>query len=286
MTHQEILQAEKFLQEIEDLTLRVSQGEPLFQEAKTLDGKISSSYNQYKTSGYSWNTISFSNGDSRKYCILIGDALNIMHSALQALLNRDPNYGKIEQVRIDLSRLINSVKTSDDKKRKLIIEFVAKYSGHIKFDKSFNDYIAHGNDWDEEDKTEEIYNALIGVLNLYLENLFSTNSLKQNVSDKAPTVQVVNNQTNTQTLTLNLEISIENCLKELDDCETLSQEEISKIKEQLEEIQELLKDKKGKRKKIREKLSSALKWVADKGTDAMIALLPTIVMILTNLQMP
>lgn len=136
----------------------------------------------------------------------------------------------------------------------------------------------------EEDKTEEIFNALIGVLNLYLENLCTSIEIK--TEDKTPTIQVVNNKTNTQTLTLNLEISIENCLKELDDCETLSQEEISKIKEQLEEIQELLKDKKGKRKKIREKLSSALKWVADKGTDAMIDLLPTIVMILTNLQMP
>lgn len=27
-----------------------------------------------------------------------------------------------------------------------------------------------------------------------------------------------------------------------------------------------------------------LKWVVDKGTDAMIALLPTVVMVLTNLQ--
>ncbi len=284
MTYKEILQAENFLQEIEDLSLKVGRGEALYQEAKTLDNKISSSYSQYKATGYSWNNISYSRNDTERYCQLIGGALNVMHSALKALLNREPNYGEIEQVQLDLRRFISLMNSSNDKKRKLIIELVAKYSSQIKFDKLFDDYVNHGNAMYEEDKTEEIFNALIGVLNLYLENLCTSIEIK--TEDKTPTIQVVNNKTNTQTLTLNLEISIENCLKELDDCETLSQEEISKIKEQLEEIQELLKDKKGKRKKIREKLSSALKWVADKGTDAMIDLLPTIVMILTNLQMP
>lgn len=59
MTYQEILLAEKFLTEIEDLMLRISQGEILFQEAKTLDGKISSSFSQYKATRYSWNSIIF-----------------------------------------------------------------------------------------------------------------------------------------------------------------------------------------------------------------------------------
>lgn len=285
MTYQEILQAEKFLQEIEDLSLRVSRGDALFQEAKTLDNKIGSSYPQYKTTGYNWTSMSYLNGDNQQYCSAIAGALNIMHSALQAILNREPNYGKISQVQLDLSRFVHLVDASNEQKRSLIIELVGKYSGYIKFDKSFNEYVAHGNDWGEEDKSEVIFKALWGALNLYLENLTSTNSRIVKSDAKTPTIQVVNNQTNNQTVTLNLEVSIENCLKELDDCETLKEEEINEIKKQLEDIQELLKDKKGKRKTIREKISSALKWVADKGTDAMIALLPTLVMILTNLQM-
>lgn len=284
MTYQEIIQAEDFLTEIEGLMLRISQGEILFQEAKTLDGKISSSFVQYKTTGYSWNSISYFKSDSKNYSSQINESLNIMYSALKSLLNKEPNYGKIEQVRMDMKRLLPKQKSNNEQKRKLIIELVAKYSGQIKFDKMFADYVDHGNALFEEDKTDEIFNALMGVLNLYLENLTSTNSTIGKSKDKTPTVQVVNNQTNTQTVNVNLQVSIENCLKELDDCETLSQEEISEIKNKLEDIQELLKDKKGKKKTIREKISSILKWVADKGTDAMIALLPTLVMVLTNLQ--
>lgn len=110
-----------------------------------------------------------------------------MYSALKSLLNKEPNYGKIAQICMDLNRLLSKLK--------------------------------------------------------------STNSIVS---------------------------------KSLDDCETISQEDILEIKK-LEDIQELMKDKKGK-KTIRDKISSALKWVADKGTDAMIALLPTLVMVLTNLQ--
>ena len=284
MTYQEILQAEKFLKEIEELSLRVSRGETLFQDAKTLDGQIRSSYTHFNATGYNWNTISFSYTDKNRYCTLISDALTIMYSALQALLNKEPNYGKIKQVSSDLSRLIDLMHAPNEKKRKLIIELFAKYSGNIKFDKSFEDYVDHGNAFYEEDKTEEIFNALIGILNLHLENLATINPSDVKSEDKTPTVQVVNNQTNTQTVTQNLQINIENCLKELDDCETLTEEEFEEIKKQLENIQELLKDKKGKKKTIREKLSSALKWVADKGTDAMIALLPTILTILRSLQ--
>ena len=284
MTYQEILQAESFLIEIEGLIAQVRNGQALFQEAKTLDGKISSSFSQYKSTGYSWNTISYSKDEHHRYCTLIGDALTIMQCALQSVLNKEPNYGKIEQVRLDLSRLNQKVKASNDNKRKLIIELVAKYRGYINFDKFFDDYVDHGNAWYVEDKTEEIFGALMGVMNLYVENLAITNPMEGNTKEKAPTVQVVNNQTNTQTVAVNIQVSIENTLKELDDCETLSQEEIVEIKKQLEDINELLKDKKGKKKTIREKLSAALKWVADKGTDAMIALLPTLVMILTNLQ--
>ncbi|MDE6059523.1 MAG: hypothetical protein K2G44_05765 [Clostridia bacterium] len=285
MTYQEILQAESFLIEIEGLIAQVRHGQALFQEAKTLDGKISSSFSQYKSTGYSWNTISYSRDEPHRYCTLIGDALTIMQCALQSVLNKEPNYGKIKQVRLDLSRLNQKNKSNNSKqKRKLIIELVAKYSGQIKLDKLFADYVDHGDALFEEDKTDEIFNALIGVLNLYLDNLTSTNSLPEKSKGKNPTVQVFNSQTNTQMVAVNVQVSIENCLKELDDCETLSQEEITEIKAQLDDIQKLLKDKKGKKKTIREKISSALKWVADKGTDAMIALLPTLVMILTNLQ--
>jgi hypothetical protein len=168
-----------------------------------------------------------------------------------------------------------------DKKRELIIELVPKYSEYIKFDKTVNDYIKNGYEFGIEDKTEPIFKALIGNLELYLESLTARKS--SNVqSAKGTTIQI--QQNNMQAVSVNLNVSIDNCLKELDDCESISEKEIEEIKTELLEIEELLKDKKGKKKSIREKISSILKLVADKGTDAMIALLPTLVTILTNLK--
>jgi hypothetical protein len=276
MTYQEIKQAEIFLNEIDNLLDKVNKGNVLFDEAKTLDGQIKSNFSDYNPNGYSWSTISFYNGNN-KYCEVIGNALKIMRSALQALLNREPNYGLIKSVSLDLQRCAKC----RDKKRELIIELVPKYSEYIKFDKTVNDYIKNGYEFGIEDKTEPIFKALIGNLELYLESLTARKS--SNVqSAKGTTIQI--QQNNMQAVSVNLNVSIDNCLKELDDCESISEKEIEEIKTELLEIEELLKDKKGKKKSIREKISSILKLVADKGTDAMIALLPTLVTILTNLK--
>lgn len=50
------------------------------------------------------------------------------------------------------------------------------------------------------------------------------------------------------------------------------------------EIQKLLENKRGNKKSIREKIKDALKWIAEKGTDVMIAVLPTVITILNNIK--
>lgn len=282
MTYQEIQQAEKFIGEIKALSQRVNQGQNLFDEAKTLDGRIRSSYTNYSPDGFSWNTISFQSKESKRYNQSIKNALAIMLSALEAVLQQEPQYGLICQVRDDIERCKEALDYLDTDKRKLVIEMVSKYSDRINFGQTFDYYIQHGASIYEENKTESIFNALIGALTFHLEKISADKSYDE--GNGIPTVQVINQQNNTQTVELSLNISIENCFKSLDDCESINDIEINKIKEQLEEIQELLKDKKGKKKPIREKLKAMLQWVADKGTDVMIALLPTLVAILTNLQ--
>lgn len=281
MTYQEILKAKHFLNEIEELTAKVDSGETPFQEAKTLDAEIKSSFPEYQATGFNWNTISFSANDQSRYRTSICNALKVMHTALEAVLIKQPYYGKMEQANADLSRLSENTHFESGQKRKLIVELVAKYSAEIKFGKPVIDYVDHGDALFEEDKTEEIYNALVGALKLYLEELPSEKT--RTVRTEKPILQIYNQQTNTQTVSMNLQISIENCLKDLDDCESLSSEEISEIKQQLDDIQKLMEDKRGKKKHIKEKISSILKWVADKGTDAMIALLPTVFMMLSGL---
>ena len=99
-------------------------------------------------------------------------------------------------------------------------------------------------------------------------------------------IKVEQNQNNTQTQysSIDIKLSIENCLKDLEDCESVSEEEISEIKGQMAEIQKLLENKRGNKKSIREKIKDALKWIAEKSTDVMIAVLPTVITILNNIK--
>ena len=103
---------------------------------------------------------------------------------------------------------------------------------------------------------------------------------------KTTNINVTQTQNNNQVQTtdVNLNLSIENCLKDLEDCESVSEEEISEIKVQMAEIQKLLENKRGNKKSIREKIKDALKWIAEKGTDVMIAVLPTVITILNNIK--
>ncbi len=279
MTYQEILQAEKYLKEIATLQKEAINGKSIREEICNLNDRICTSFDNYSSVGIDWQDIMDDEYDGSD-CIELVSIMDIMATALEALLNREPQYGTIKMVQQDIDRCASC---SGKSKRNLILELVPKYSALIKFDKSIYSYIQTDCDVILFDRTEQIFKAVKGNLQLYLESLTMPKRITA-AKEKATPVQVFNTQTNTQTVAVNLDVNIENCLKSLDDCETLTLEEIAEVKTQLDEIQELLKDKKGKKKTIREKIKSMLKWVADKGTDAMIALLPTIVSILTNLQ--
>ncbi len=56
----------------------------------------------------------------------------------------------------------------------------------------------------------------------------------------------------------------------------MEKKDIEELKEMLGEIEKLLKDKKGQKKTIRQKIGNVLKWIADKTTDVMIAVLPVL----------
>lgn len=279
MTYQEILQAEKYLEEISSLQKMAINGEPIWEEISNLDDRICTSFDKYAPVGIDWQYINYGDHYGND-CIELVPILDIMTTALQALLNKEPQYGTIKMVQCDLDRCASCLGGNE---RDLILELVPKYSCFIKFDKSIYTYIEKNNELLFDDRTVQIFKAVVGNLRFYLEDLTVPKRITT-AKEKTPPVQVINTQNNTQTVLVKLEIDIDNCLKELDDCETLSAEELDEIKVQLADMQELLKDKKGKKKPIREKIKSMLKWVADKGTDAIIALLPTLVSILTNLQ--
>lgn len=282
MTFKQILQIENYITEIECLRNLQNDGEELFNCAETLDKKIASSVKDYSPKGVDWDNASTYLIDSCYYdSKLIKNYLSIMSAYLQGILNGLTNYDELCSVREDISY---GSRIGDRYRLNFVVEKVGRYTNKIKFS---NEIISFVNGLKEKAIIDEtllniVYGSVMSSLQKYLQDLLSDKPQVVQHTSNSPTVNVYQN--NTQSINLNLDISIENCLKDLDDCETLSRHEINEIKKQLDEVQTLLKDKKGKKKTIREKLATMLKWVADKSTDAMIALLPTLVAILQNIK--
>ncbi len=288
MTFRELMQIEQYICEIESLKNLNINGNELKIKVDTLNKQISSCVKEYEPQGIDWNNAWAGGYASGGYVVeRVKNILTIMQAALQGILNRLPYYDEVCDLTKDISYGRN---ISNDKKRKVefIVEKINKYSSNIKFEQSVvaaRDKILMGNELNEE-QIDSVFNTILVDIEDYRNSLCREKRDLKEVVNTPVLVQVEQTQNNTQTQysITDISLSIENCFKNLDDCESVNEEEIEEIKRQLKEVQELLKYKKGKRKPIREKIKSMLKWVADKGTDAMIALLPTIVAILTNLQ--
>lgn len=130
-----------------------------------------------------------------------------------------------------------------------------------------------------EEQLDTVFRTLLLDMEEYRKSLLDDKRDLKEVISTPVLVKVEQTQNNSQVqnVATDLNVSIQNCLKDLDDCETLSEQELSDIKAQLDEIKQLLADKRGKKKAIKEKISAILKWVANKGTDVMIAILPTLI---------
>ncbi len=286
MTYKQILQIENYITEIESLRNLQIDSEELFNRAETLDKKIASSVKGYSPRGVDWDNASTYLIDSCYYdSKLIKNYLSIMSASLTSILNSIAIYPLICEIREDIQEGEN---LDDEDKAYYITKISEKYSNCISFSKGVQNLVQNtlAEKWVDENTVDSLHGAVLEKLRLYLHDLCSSQEKSRQNKKTTPQINVVqnNNQSNNQQFAVDFKVSVEECYKSLDDCETLSQNETDEIKKQLDEIQNLLKDKKGKKKTIKEKLSSMLKWVADKGTDAMIALLPTLVSILTNLQ--
>ena len=158
-----------------------------------------------------------------------------------------------------------------------------KYEGEIDFGKEVSKYIEQANSYGYPPlNTEQVFVGFLARIEMYLDDVCNEKTTKKTVTKSEPKTVVNVQQNNNQTVNQNIEITIEQCFKRLDDCESISEEEIQKIKEQINEIECLLKDKLGKKKTIKEKIGNILKIIAEKGTDVMISVLPTIVQMLSQ----
>lgn len=288
MTYAQIEQIEDFLNQLDSLEQKnPDNGNTYAQDVQNLNDQIISSVKGYDSSRIdikktyiiqNYRTYSGYYDTDR-----VKDVIKIMRSSLQAVLNSDPIYPKICELRSDIK---DSENVADGDELDYITRVVEKYASTLKFSDATINLIKKNADskYLEDSAVYATFRGVVESLKFQLKNISVSEKRDVKLPDQNVTVVQNNNQLNYQNVAVSLDLSIENCLKDLDDCETLSEKEINDIKGQLEEIKQLLADKRGKKKTIREKISAILKWIADKSTDAMIAVLPVMITILSQIK--
>ena len=280
MTYKQIEQIESFIKEVNELKESTTIAHKvLYERGRTLHEKFSASNVGYLAS-VNWNNCAFfgfANGTTTYYIDKIKSNFEVMLSALQGILDAIPQYPYILEVRKD----IELGKESNTRKRAYITEMLVKYQGKIDFGKAVLDYVKN----DSMIAGNACHEGVLQKLGLYLlEICEEKKAVRTQSQPKQNIFNIQQSQNVSQETNISVEISFEDCFKALDDCETLDDTETQEIKAQLEEIQELLKDKKGKKKSIKQKIGNVLKWIAEKGTDVMIAVLPVVLQSLQGLQ--
>lgn len=282
ITYRQIEQIENFIKEEQQLEDRNGlTNEKWLAQAKSLDERIIASGIGYKKDAIDWGKCSvFLFDDGVKYYpddILSN--LTIIRSALQGILDGISYYPYILEVRKDIEQ---GKKVGKSGKRKFITEMLVKYQGKIDFGKAVQEYLRQEDILSLNDDKTAYFNGVLQKLEFYLLEVCEEKKVARTQSQPKQNIfNIQQSQNVSQETNVNVEISFEDCFKALDDCETLDDTETQEIKAQLEEIEELLKDKKGKKKEIGKKIGEILKWLGGKCTDVMIAVLP---MLLQNLQ--
>lgn len=283
MTYKQIEQIEQYIKEAEWLKNSIIPEKDLYSSAKNLDDKAKASSINYKAD-INWRKcqlIAYNSGHYDKKELLLN--IDIIMAALQGILDSVSCYSYLLEVRKDIAKG-KKIKDGEAKKR-FITEISIKYQGKIDFGKSVQEFSKENDFFLYNLNIDAICEGVIQKLNLYLNEICEEKKpAKRQAQDKQTVVNVSQSVNQNQETNVNVTISFEDCFKALDDCETLDDSETQEIKTQLKEIQELLKDKKGKKKNIKSKIASILKWVAEKGTDVMIAVLPVLMQSLQGLQ--
>lgn len=286
LTYEQVEQIEQYIRELNALKADSKlQDKALYEAAYELENKIEASKIGYKHDIFCWDDATFYNcvdGGLIYHDKKVMSFIGIIISSLEGILKALPFYGELCEVRKDVNFGKNLTKDID--RSRFIREKVIKYSGRIDFGKVVQNYVEKADEFMSICTNVDSYcNGVIEKLELYIKELVlpATKSDSVSLRGKTPHVEIIQN--NNQTVSQNINMTFEDCFKSLDDCETLSEDDLLKIKSQIEEIQSLLKDKKGKKKTIKEKIGNILKWTADKATDVMIAVLPTLITILQGL---
>lgn len=210
--------------------------------------------------------------------------LNAIKEKLKLLLitqNDDPLFAFKSMMNADIDLLKAAIadhdnaKTSESDKLKLYKDVTAKYHTYVPnlgdglyqynpnfgfYDDVTGDSLLHN--------LNQVYNKLLTFKSLSYPNL--EKSTAQNI----PMVQINNSNENT----VSLSVTFDNVREQIENMSALSADDINETLKKIDEIEAVIKSSDKKYQKWN-KLKDIIKWIADKGVDVGIALLPLLLKI-------
>ena len=193
----------------------------------------------------------------------------------------DPLYGFKSMYTDDLTRLEKVVNATDGKfreedKRKLYKEVTAKYYPYIpKLGEGLEGFAEEFGYFEEvsgsslEDNLAQVFYKMTAYQSLGYPGLTETAAKSGPVINVTTTNENHNTNENSNTISL----SFDNVRAKIDDLTSLPYEEMEEIHAKIDALEEIVKSKDGKSKKWA-RAKDIIKWIADKGVDVGIALLP------------
>jgi predicted nucleotidyltransferase len=101
---------------------------------------------------------------------------------------------------------------------------------------------------------------------------------KNNSNGRASHISINNNNANTNTNSISVNTSFEDVRRNIENMSSLPDTEIEEILSKINDLEEIVNSEDRKSKKW-EKAKGIIKWIADKGVDVGIALLPLLLQI-------
>ncbi len=211
--------------------------------------------------------------------------LNAIKEKLELIIatdkDKDPLFDFKAMYEEDLESLKNAISDSANRetpefaKLELYKDVTAKYHPYIpKLSDGLYDYIQSQSFYDDV-SGEALFHNLRQVYNKMLSfKALGYPSLQEVIPQSVPMVQI----TNTNENKVDINISFNDVRREIENMSALPDTEIEDILNKIDELEKIVKSSERKSKKW-ENAKGIIKWIADKGVDVGIALLPLLLQI-------
>lgn len=209
--------------------------------------------------------------------------LNAIKEKLELILvteqTKDPLFKFKEMLSDDIEQIKSALENqsmNEDEKQQLYLSITAKYHPYVpQLGTGLYQYFAEQGFYDEvtgdslEFNLRQIYNKLITFRSLNYPGLGAAITNAPNT-----VVTITNTNQNQNTMT----VSFDAVREKVNNMTSLPDEDIEEIQNRIDEIEEIVNSKESKSKKW-SKAKEIIKWIADKGVDVGIALLPLLLKI-------